>query len=165
MKTPLKTLVTAALVAVAVVPGGAHGADHTDSPAATDDPAVDISDFYAWHTDEGRLVLVLNFAGLQDAGSTGTYDADVLYGFHVDRDADAVSDHDIWVRFGQNGAGDWGVQVTGLPGEDAVAGAVDATWTTDGGAMVFAGPREAPFFFDFEGAFLAFFFVRAMPAS
>ncbi len=144
-------LLGAALLALFALPGGAQGADHNDSPAAKDDPAADITDVFAWHTEQGRLVLVVDFAGLQAAGSTGTYDADMLYGIHIDRDGDNVSDHDIWVRFGQNGTGNWGVQVTGLPDEEPLVGAVDTVLTSAGGAMVFAGPREDPFFFDFEG--------------
>lgn len=151
MKTLRRTLLIAGILGIVALPGGAHGADHTDSPAASDDPAADIADFYAWHTDGGRLVLVLDFAGLQAAGSTGTYDADMLYGFHIDRDGDHAPDHDIWVRFGQNGAGEWGVQVEGLPGEETFSGPVDTVLTSDGGAQVYAGPREDPFFFDFEG--------------
>ena len=126
-------------------------ADHTDSPAATDDPVVDISDFYAWHTEEGRLVLVLNYAGLQGPGGEIDYDEAVLYGFHIDRDADQRSDHDIWIRFGQDNSGAWGVQIHGLPQDDVFVGAVGNAWTTAGGANVFCGPRDDPFFFDFEG--------------
>ncbi|NVB39351.1 DUF4331 family protein [Pseudenhygromyxa sp. WMMC2535] len=132
----------------------AQGADHTDSPAAAADSAVDLADFYAWHTESDHLVLAVNFAGLASPGADATYDAEALYGFHVDRDQDGVSDHDIWIRFGQNGAGEWGVQVSGLPGEDPLVGPVDTVLTSDAGSMAFAGPREDPFFFDFEG-FLA----------
>lgn len=145
------TRLLATALAVVTIPSVALAADHTDSPAAEDDPAADISDFYAWHTQDDRLVLVLNYAGLTAAGGQATYDADMLYGFHIDRDGDNVSDHDIWVRFGQNDADEWGVQIEGLPGDDTVSGAVDTNMTTTGGNMVFAGPREDPFFFDFEG--------------
>lgn len=130
----------------------AFAADHTDSPAAADDPAVDIADFYAWHTTDGRLVAVLSFAGLAEAGDPATYDAATLYGIHIDTDGDNVADEDIWIRFGQNGAGDWGVQAAGIPGESAaLMGAVESNLAGDGGAMLYAGLREDPFFFDFEG--------------
>ncbi len=148
-RTTTRLLTTA--LAVVAIPAVALAADHTDSPAAEDDPAADISDFYVWHTADGRLVLVLNYAGLTAAGDPATYDAGMLYGFHIDRDGDNASDHDIWVKFGQNGADEWGVQVTGLPGDDVVTGAVDTNLATTGGNDVFAGPREDPFFFDFQG--------------
>ncbi|KIG16868.1 hypothetical protein DB30_04030 [Enhygromyxa salina] len=154
MKRTIKPLLGVALLAFALTPGAANGADHADSPLAGADPAADISDLYAWHTEDDRLVMIVNFAGLGGAGSPGTYDADVLYGVRIDRDGDGISDHDIWVRFGQNGAGAWGVQVAGLPGEEPVEGPVNETLTSDGGALVFAGPREDPFFFDLDG-FLA----------
>ncbi|EDM78737.1 hypothetical protein PPSIR1_12168 [Plesiocystis pacifica SIR-1] len=151
--TPLLGL-GAVMLAVSFVPGTATGADHTDSPSASADPAADISDFYAWHDGGGNLVLALNFAGLTGAGGSATYDGELLYGIHVDRDEDGVSDHDFWVRFGQNGGGDWGVQVIGLPGEEAFSGPVEEVLTSPGGSMVYAGLREDPFFFDFDG-FLA----------
>ncbi len=151
MKRFTKPLLGAALMAVSLIPGAARGADHADSPLAGGDPAADISDFYAWHTEGDRLVLVANFAGLAAPGAPGTYDADVLYGFRIDRDDDGVSDHDIWVRFGQNGAGEWGVQVAGLPGEEPVVGPVNEELSSPGGAQVFAGPREDSFFFDLDG--------------
>ncbi len=151
MKRNHQIILGTALLAAALVPVVAVAADHTDSPAAAADLAADLTDFYAWHKDNGNLVLITNFAGLQAAGSTATYDADVLYGIHADLDGDGVSDHDIWVRFGENGAGEWGVQVVGLPGEEPLVGPVGEALTSGAGAMVWAGAREDSFFFDFEG--------------
>jgi hypothetical protein len=153
MKSNIPKLATVAvLAAVSLQPPGVLAADHTDSPAAADDPAVDIADFYAWHTDGGRLVSVLTFAGLGEAGVAATYDAETLYGIHIDRDGDNASDRDIWFRFGQNGNGDWGVMATGIPGEDApVSGAVQTNLDGAAGTQLFAGLTEDPFFFDFEG--------------
>ncbi len=139
-------------LAVIVAQAPVEAADHNDSPAAKDDPAADLADLYAWHTEGGRLVLAATFSGLSEAGMPATYDDGMLYGFHIDRDADDASDHDIWIRFGQNSAGDWGVQVTGMPqSTDPVVGAVDEVLSSEAGEMVFAGPREDPFFFDLEG--------------
>ena len=153
MKRLIKPLLFTAALAISVSPV-AEGADHTDSPATTADKAVDISDFYAWHTEGGHLVLVVNYAGLTAAGSDATYDDQTLYGFHIDQDGDGVAEEDIWVRFGQNSMGEWGVQVSGVPGQDPLVGPVDTVLNGDGGTMAFAGPREDPFFFDFDG-FLA----------
>jgi hypothetical protein len=116
------------------------------------DLAGDITDVYAWHTDDGKVVAVVNFAGLQEAGMPATYDADMLYGIHIDNDGDAVPDIDIWARFGQNGNGDWGLQVSNLPGGDAVVeGPVEETIDAGGELRVYAGLREDPFFFDLDG--------------
>ncbi len=141
-----------AALALTLLAPAVWAADHGDSPAAADDVAADISDFYAWHTEDGRLVAAMAFAGFGEAGAAATYDAEVLYGIHIDRNGDNISDHDIWFRFGQNAAGDWGVMASGLPGEDdAVVGGVEETLEGAGGAQLFAGLRDDPFFFDFQG--------------
>ncbi|MEO0600567.1 MAG: DUF4331 family protein [Myxococcota bacterium] len=125
-------------------------ADHTEAPGAAADPAADIADFYAW-VDGGRLTSVITFAGLTAAGGAPTYDADVLYTIHVDNDGDNVSDVDVLVRFGQNAAGDWGVQASGLPGASGpLEGAVETTLTGESFEL-YAGLRDDPFFFDLAG--------------
>ena len=152
MKTSLIKSSLALAALIMLNPTSAIAADHTDSPAAADDPAADIADLYVWHTEDERLVSVLTFAGLTGAGEPASYDDEMLYGIHIDRDGDNVSDHDIWFRFGEDTAGNWGVMASGLPGEtDPLIGAVDEVLDSDAGAQVFAGPREDPFFFDFEG--------------
>ena len=152
MKTSLVKWSVAAAALVSLYQPLVQAADHTDSPAAADDPAADIADFYVWHTEDDRLVSVLTFAGLGEAGASATYDGEMLYGIHIDRDGDNVSDHDIWFRFGQDVEGNWGVMASDLPGESApLIGAVDESLQGDGGAMLYAGLREDPFFFDFEG--------------
>ena len=84
-------------------------------------------------------------------GDPAVYDADVLYTIHFDLDADAVSDHDIHVRFGQNAEGSWGVQATGVPGAGAgVQGPVESV-VAGPGSMLYAGLRDDPFFFDIDG--------------
>lgn len=128
----------------------ALAADHAEAPGTQADIAADITDFYAWHTT-GSLVAVVNFAGFGLPGDPAEYDPDVLYGVHIDRDGDHVADHDVWVRFGTDSLGAWGVQVVNLPGAGApVVGPVESVITAPGG-RVFAGLRDDPFFFDFEG--------------
>ena len=136
-------------------------ADHNDPPGRTTgasaDKAADIGDLYAWHTADGKTVLVLTYGGPVDpvAGQTADYDADVLYGLHIDTDADQTADHDIWVRFGQSPSGNWGVQVSGIPGGDPAvqAGPVELQNGISGvtGGFYWAGLREDPFFFDLQG--------------
>ena len=147
-----RIILGAAVLAVTGHHLAASAADHTDSPGASDDPAADIADLYAWQSAEGRLTLILTYAPFGEAGVGATYDAQTLYGVHVDTDGDNEADHDIWVRFGQNDQGDWGVQAMGLPGEaGAIEGAVGSNLEGSAGGMLFAGLREDPFFFDFEG--------------
>lgn len=144
----MKRLVLGGLAAL-TVPLAAYAADHAEAPGSASDPAADIADFFAWHTDEGNLVAIVTFAPLSAPGSTGIYDADVLYGIHFDTNLNGTSDADIWVRYGQNGAGDWGVQVTGIgdsPIEGAVGGLIEGN-----GAKVWTGAADDPFFFDLQG--------------
>ncbi|WP_181232886.1 DUF4331 family protein [Enhygromyxa salina] len=133
---------------------GVQAADHNEAPGTQMDPAADIADFYAWETADDKLVAAVTFAGLTEAGADPTYDPDVLYGIHIDNNDDNVADIDIWCRFGTNMAQDvWGVQCLNVPGAaDAdTNGEVGAPIDGGNGTMIFAGPREDPFFFDFEG--------------
>ncbi len=96
-------------------------------------------------------MIALNVQGLLEAGVEPIYDRDVLYTVHLDRDGDAISDHDIHVRFGDDGEGNHGVQVSNLPGCDgAIEGPVESV-LSDGSLAVFAGLRDDPFFFDLTG--------------
>lgn len=128
-----------------------HAADHADAPSSTDDAAADITDLYAWHTED-KVIVALGFSGLAEAGVPANYDTGVLYGIHVDNDGDEIADHDIWARFGQDDAGDWGVKVENLPGAVAdVVGPVETELDAGLGLRVFAGLRDDAFFFDLDG--------------
>jgi hypothetical protein len=133
---------------------GADAADHLDpSPrvgANIGEPA-DIADLFAWNTDDLNLAVALDFGGpLQSLEFAG--DRDVLYTVHIDsRDADLEPDVSVHARFAQNGDGDWGLKVENLPGTSGpVYGRVGAVIDL-GGAQVFAGVRDDPFFFDLQG--------------
>jgi hypothetical protein len=136
----------------------AHAADHLDPSTRIDgvgNPA-DIGDVYAWvHGEEGdrTLVVIMTIGGpvAPVADQTAGFHPDVLYGVHVDRTGDHIADSNIWLRFGQNSLGAWGVQVVDLPGATGtVVGPVGET-ITDGSASVYTGLRDDPFFFDLEG--------------
>ena len=130
----------------------AQAADHIDSPIAAADAAADISDFYAWHAGGDRLVAAVAFAGLDIPGSEGTYDDEVLYGIHVDNDGDNIADQTVWARFGQASDGSWGVKIEGIPGGQAeLVGPVNTELDAGLGLRAFAGVRDDPFFFDFDG--------------
>jgi len=139
-----------ALAAGLLLASPALAADHGEAPGAAADPVADIADFYAWNTGES-MVFIVTFAGLGSTTTAPMLDSDVLYGIHIDRDFDQVADANLWVRFGQNGAGDWGVQVTDVPGTSgAVSGAVGTVIESDG-VKLWAGHADDPFFFDLAG--------------
>lgn len=131
--------------------GSALAADHAEAPGTVADVAADIADVYAWHSPSSITVAV-TFAGHGLPGDPAVFDPEVLYGIHVDNDGDFLADHDIWVRFAQDSLGRWGLRVEGLPGAagPAFKGPVE-TVLSSGGARAYAGLREDPFFFDFEG--------------
>jgi hypothetical protein len=142
-----KMLAMAGLVSIAAP---ALAADHAEAPGTIADPAADIADFYAW-SDGSTVTAILTYNPLMIPGDAAVYDADVLYTIHFDLDDDAVSDHEIDVRFGSNAAGDWGVQAIGIPGASApVQGAVESV-IAGPGSMLYAGLRDDPFFFDITG--------------
>jgi len=130
--------------------GTALAADHAEAPGAEADPAADIGDFYAWHTDDGTLVAIVTLAA-GDSSGTMAFDADTLTTIHIDNDLDNESDIDILVRFGQNDDGEWGVQFENVPGASGtLSGAVDAA-VEDGSVKAYAGYKDDPFFFDITG--------------
>lgn len=160
----LRRKIAVAIVAILAVATGylvlesapAEAADHTDPPSRVDGgDADDIGDIYAWHdSTDDTLTVVLTFAGpiAPAADQTGTYDADKLYGIHIDNSGDNSANFNIWVRFGQNSLGDWGVQVENLPGTTGpVVGPVETTVSGEGGTQVWAGLRDDPFFMDLTG--------------
>lgn len=143
----------AAFGVAALVSTTGHGSDHQEAPTVgPPDAAADLGDLYAWHTDDGRLVVAFTYAGYRSPNTPAVYDADVLYEIHIDRDGDAIADTSIDIRFGEDGAGRWGVQALAVPGESTpIVGAIESTLTGSGGSRLWAGPRDDPFFFDFEG--------------
>lgn len=162
------TVATAALM-LTVGPQEVTAADHADAPGTQGDAAADIADLYAWHDGKGTMTAVITFAGGQAPGGDMFYDADVLYTLHIDNTGtlagqtgydqpldsnnnDNESDMQIHVRFGLNGNDDWGVQVQGLPGGEAViVGAVGGAIDGTNGTQVQAGIFDDPFFFDLDG--------------
>lgn len=160
-----KTLVLSGLSALALATGWlavnadtpelANAADHAEAPGTSADTPSDIADFYAWHdTNAGTLTMVLTYDGLKApvANQTATYDPDVVYGFHIDNTGDDIANTSVYIRFGQNSLGEWGVQAENLPGEAGpVTGPVGTTVTGGNGAKIHTGLFDDPFFFDLAG--------------
>lgn len=143
--------IVASATAAGIIGSGAEAADHQESPFTAEDPAADLGDLYAWHTEGDTLVMIMTYAGYAVPSAEAAYDADVLYTFHVSTDGDAVAEHRIEARFGQNGFGEWGVSMRNIPQQSApIEGPVEQVLQGEG-ATVFAGVRDDPFFFDLEG--------------
>lgn len=144
-------LCVAGLGALSMPNATVQAADHGDPGTAAAAGAADIADFYAWH-DETNVKFIITYAGIAAAGGEPVYDRDVLYQIHIDEDGDAVPEHSIEIRFGQDAADDsWGVQAINVPGSaGAIEGAVAGN-ITEGDVMLHAGLHDDPFFFDLAG--------------
>jgi hypothetical protein len=133
----------------------AFSADHRESPATRADNPADIADVYAWHdADRDRLVTVVTVAGLQDVPGhqSPTFDEDVIYVVNIDNNGDYVPDTSIEVRFVRNLSGHWRMLVQDLPGAPSLFLApTEHRVRVNSNTLVYAGLRDDPFFFDFEG--------------
>lgn len=142
---------------LALLPQFAVAADHADAPGSTLDPSADVTDVFLFR-EGGRLVGAICFGGTpvpnaRVDGPTGRYDPDVLFLYNIDLNGDAQPEHEIQIRFGKNAAGESGVQIQNLPGAGAklVSGAVEKVISSPSGLRFYAGLRDDPFFFDFQG--------------
>lgn len=143
------------LLAIAVLPSRA--ADHAEAPTATSDPAADIADVFLFRA-AGKLAAAVTFSGAPAPrtrvdSAAGRFDRNMLYTFHIDRDRDAIEELRIFARFGQNSAGEWGVELENVPGAGAryLFGPVEQVVTAPNGLRFYAGLRDDPFFFDAQG--------------
>lgn len=137
-------------------------ADHLDAPAVGGSSA-DIADFYGFEPTEGsdNTVFVVDLQ-TSLADGFGTFDEDVLTEINIDTDGDLVEDRVIQAipRDGRMYFfGPFDPSVTGLNSQvnvDAALGDVEISTSTaivantDSGASLFAGPRQDPFYFDFN---------------
>lgn len=136
-------------------------ADHAEAPGAAADATADIADYYAWHTEDETTVHVVTWASVLNATENPQFDDAVLVSLHqafpeeTGDFADLEPDVSAHARFGQNSAGDWGVQVTiqSPLGDIEISGPVGEAITDDFGAgvTVWAGAADDPFFFDLAG--------------
>ena len=165
MRIGKRSAAVAMAAAVTLAAGGlwvdrsADAADHLDPPMRTDpavatvaDTAADIADVFAFN-DASTVTLIVTNAGPRAGGLPAVYDKNVLYRLHVSTDGDATTDENIIdVRYGQDPAGNWGVQFSGIPGTAApISGPVQTTLTSGAGTRAIAGLFDDPFFFDLEG--------------
>jgi hypothetical protein len=141
-------------------------ADHIDAPAVQGGTS-DITDFYAFQGENtNNIAFVANVQGLLSPTATAAaaFDENVLVEINIDTDGDNVEDL-VLQAIPRNGKlyvfGPVAPSTTGLNSviqTSAVQTSVDitaygstaVTATGSNGVMVFAGPRDDPFFFDFN---------------
>jgi hypothetical protein len=140
-------VLTAAAVAM---PLASFAADHIDAPAATAEPTADITDVYAWMTEDAeKLNLVMNVHHM--AGEDAAFSDAVTYVLHVGSGTAYGEEQEtmeiVCQFYDKNKLECWA-------GDEYVVG--DASdpdgLESDGGMMrVFAGRRDDPFFFELVG--------------
>ncbi|MCR9064268.1 MAG: DUF4331 domain-containing protein [Cytophagales bacterium] len=162
MKKSIKLLAASAIFAVGI---GIMAADHIDAPAVQGTTA-DITDFYAFQGENtSNLVFVANLQGLlsPSATSSAMFDENVMVEFNIDNNGDNVEDLVIQAIprdgkmyfFGPVAPAAPGVtstiisDATNIASVDITPYGSSAITATQNGMMVFAGPRDDPFFFDF----------------
>lgn len=170
-----RTALAAAVVATAAAVGGRflYASDHMDNPLVELNPAMDMSDVYAFPgSSPDRIVLALDSRPLLTPAQTpgASFDPSILYQFKVDNTGDAKEDRVIQVIFKGTGPSQT-VEVRGplVPPVQgammntvadvapAVTGPINQVLGTAGGMQVYAGAREDPFFLDLEQ------FLRILP--
>jgi len=137
--------------AVAVCAPMLMGADHLDGPAASADPAADITDVFAWMSSDAKTVyMIMNVVPL--ATTSSKFSTAVQYVFHTTSrqtfGASQVSSTNIICTFDSN------QRISCWAGDEYING--DASGTSglssgDGKLKVYAGVRDDPFFFNLDG--------------
>src|SRR5215510_15697180 len=147
----------AALVAATSI-GVARASDHQDNPLVELNPAMDMTDVYAFPgATADRIVLVMNSSAFLTPAATpnASFDQNLLYQFKVDNTGDAKEDRVIQVTFKGTGAnqtvevrGPLVPPVVGAMGnrvadvDPVLTGKINQMLGTPGGLQVFAGARE-----------------------
>ncbi|MDC8001247.1 DUF4331 family protein [Aequorivita todarodis] len=142
-------------------------ADHIDAPAVAGTKA-DITDFYAFQgTNSSNFVFAANVQGLLAPGAPtdqATFDETILIEFNIDHNNDlkediviqAIKRGDSMYFFGPSApafSGSEGTKSTistSTPYSVKISTRDDVQITDKNGMKFFAGPREDPFFFDFN---------------
>lgn len=143
----------------------AMAADHLDGPAVTSNPDADLTDLYAWMDPGGKLNIALDWFPDVPAGADLS-DA-VLFVVHVNskQSFDATESTETNIICGFNADQTiqcWAGDSEYVTGDASVAGGI----TSDSGNLrVFAGDRNDPFFFNFEGFMATVDSVKAAAPS
>ena len=149
MRSRLLALAGAALASLS--PTSSRAADHADGPAATAEPAADLTDVFAWtSSDASKVYFVLSV--FPNAMSTSKFSNTVQYVLHTQSRAAfgsaAGSNEDIVCTF------DAAQKISCWAGGEYVTGDASATAgisSASGKLKVFAGLRDDPFFFNLDG--------------
>jgi hypothetical protein len=140
----------AVILAIGLSPLGAGAADHLDSPTVSASGAADLTDVYAYSTNDAtKSVLIANVnpgAGVLP-NSTTSFGTGVRYQITADTNGDAAPDVTYELRF--TAGNPQGVTIW-KNGTLWGAGKTGKNIVLKGGTKLFAGLRDDPFFFDLD---------------
>jgi hypothetical protein len=167
MKNHKKTI--SLLVLLLLIGAGLYtfiASDHIDAPGVryAGDTKADITDLYAFAdpNDTSMLVFICNIQGLYAAGTSGTFDPNVLIQFKISSTSTLVEDQVIQCTYTSTNmtvTGPAAPPQTGLVsmllGSSAPSttvaissGSNVVVGTNTNGTKIYCGPRDDPFFFD-----------------
>jgi hypothetical protein len=147
---PRFSLLGAAIVVLTVgaAPFLASAADHLEAPLAKANHDLDITDIYAFDAANSKnTALVLNVNPLAGVVSGVTFATNAEYRLNVDTNGDSVADDVYAVTFGSN-APDGKQSLTLWKDGSRVLSGKTGNANNGGGAKVYAGIKDDPFFFD-----------------
>ncbi len=155
MRQPMSRLASVAsaavILAVGLAPLGVQAADHLDSPTVSSMGAADLTDVYAYAVSGNRSVLIANVNPGAGAlpNSTIYFGSGVQYNVTVDTNGDAKPDVTYTLRFKAPAAGSQAVSIwrNGVLWGNGTTG---NTINLAGGARLWAGLADDPFFFDLD---------------
>ena len=124
-------------------------ADHLESPNAKANHALDITDIYAFDgANSKNTVLVMNVNPLAGVVSGTKFATDGTYRFNIDRNGDDVADDVYTVTFGAANAANGKQPLTLKKDGTTVLTGKTGNANNGGGAKLYAGIKDDPFFFD-----------------
>ncbi len=166
----LKNIKTSASLMLAcflgLTPSISSASDHNESVEVQQDALADLTDLYVFACDGDRrssaapagrdICVIINWAGFnfsrEQPDAAGAYSRNYLYALNIDSNGDNQPDNIVYWRFGQNAAGEWGVQVTGLPGsEGTISGPVESRLSGGNSTLAYAGHGAETFRLDAQG--------------
>jgi hypothetical protein len=128
----------------------AHAADHLDSPSAVAEPLADITDVYAFMTeDAARLNVIMNVSPFSASGAA--FSTAVTYVVHVNSSAaygEEQTETQILCQFYDTDSIECWAKDSYVTGDPSDTAGIESS---DGKVRVFAGLRDDPFFFELNG--------------
>jgi hypothetical protein len=141
----------AVILAVGLAPLGVSAADHLDSPTVSASGATDLTDVYAYSSNDSTKTIVIanvnpGAGALPNSGTT--FGTGVQYNITVDTNGDAVPNITYLVRF--TGATNPQTLTVWRNGVVWGTGTTGHTVVLKTGLKIWAGLRDDPFFFDLD---------------